>query len=91
MTTANAILQDALNYVLARASETTTWIGIATAIPALALHANLIAMIGALIASVALVVVKERRPLTAAVVIGDATPLVVQAVDTAMTANATVA
>ena len=65
------MLKPPIEWLLARASEKTTWLGLLTAVPALAVHAPLIATMASLAASIGLVLVKERRPLRSAVVVQD--------------------
>ena len=65
------MLKSLLEWLLSRASEKSTWLGLATLVPALAVHASLIATLASLAASVALVLVEEVRPLRSAVVAQD--------------------
>ena len=65
------MLKTVLEWLLARASEKTTWLGLLTAIPAIATHAPLIATAASLAASVGLMLVEEVRPLRPAVVAQD--------------------
>ena len=65
------MLKPLLEWLLSRASEKSTWLGLATLIPALAAHASLIATVASVLASIGLVIVKERRPLKPAVVVQD--------------------
>jgi hypothetical protein len=78
-----------LTWALARMSEVSTWTGLLTAVPVLSSEAPLIAKIGSAVATLALVLVKEARPLTAAIVVQDAAPIVANAISEAV-ANSTV-
>jgi hypothetical protein len=80
----NAILKSIVEWVLARLKEPSTYTGLVTMVPALATHTSDIARIGALTASVALVIVNEARPITPAVVVEDVAPVVEQAISNAV-------
>ena len=82
------MLKSLLEWMLARASEKTTWLGLLTAVPALAVHAPAIATLASLVASTALVLVKERRPLKPAVVVQDVLHVAEPTVDQIVSAAA---
>ena len=82
------MLKSLLEWMLARASEKTTWLGLLTAVPALAVHAPLIATAASLVASAALVLVEEVRPLRPAVVCEDVLHVAEPTVDQIVSAAA---
>jgi hypothetical protein len=66
-------------YVLARLTERSTWVGLTGVISVIGIgltpaHAETIAMVGAAIASVVQVAVKDRHPAAATVEADDETP-----------------
>jgi hypothetical protein len=69
---------------LERAKEPSTWTGLVTLVPALATHQSVITTVAATVASVVLVLVKEARPITTAVIVQDAEPIVADAVTEAV-------